>query len=82
EIYWLRREGYRQQLTSLEEYEGADYRRERALAQPVAQPGKTLAVWLFVGQQAQVAHLPLIPHGDWRLWLRQTAQPPNEEQSG
>jgi gamma-glutamylcyclotransferase (GGCT)/AIG2-like uncharacterized protein YtfP len=82
EIYWLRRETFRQQMIDLEEYEGAEYSRARCLAQAVAQPSQPLAVWVFVGQPAQVAQLPLIAHGDWRRWLRQTQQPAGEERSG
>jgi gamma-glutamylcyclotransferase (GGCT)/AIG2-like uncharacterized protein YtfP len=68
ELHWLRADGYVALLGELELYEGPAYVRR---AYPVRQrdTNERVAAWIFIGDPAQAAHLPLIPHGHWRRWI-------------
>ena len=68
EIHWLQPAGYDALLGELERYEGPEYTRVRHVVHEQAKPAHSFDAWLFLGDGAQAALLPLIPTGDWRAW--------------
>jgi gamma-glutamylcyclotransferase (GGCT)/AIG2-like uncharacterized protein YtfP len=69
ELHWLRREGYQARLDLLAEYEGPEYTLTQMNVFDL-ESGQLIAAWLFLGDPALAAHLPPIPHGDWRAWVQ------------
>jgi gamma-glutamylcyclotransferase (GGCT)/AIG2-like uncharacterized protein YtfP len=73
ELHWLHTQFYDQLLVELADYEGPEYTRRSYPARLVAD-GTTVNAWVFVGEQVYGARFPVIPHGDWRRWLRENSQ--------
>jgi gamma-glutamylcyclotransferase (GGCT)/AIG2-like uncharacterized protein YtfP len=71
EVHWLYPERYVALLAELDEYEGAEYKRQVYTALLTGDQ-QTAEVWIFVGDPVYAARFPLVPDGDWRRWVRQS----------
>ncbi len=80
ELHWLASEGYERTLALLDAYEGDGYTRA-IIPVILAETGARVEAWVYLGKPEIAARFPVIPGGDWRVYVERSGYSVSMEES-